>query len=78
MPDTDEKTIIDWFSMLRDACSSGLLQNPVTLGSGHDTDIIEVDESLFGKKRKYHKGTGNQKFWVFGMVKRGTCNSVMQ
>jgi transposase-like protein len=80
MPHLDEKTIIDWFGFFRDACSNALLRNPVRLGSntGVDTNIVEIDESLFGKKRKYNRGTGNQKYWVFGMLERGTRNSVLQ
>lgn len=78
MPEIDEKSLIDWYSFLRDVCSASLLRNPVKLGSGVDSEIVEIDESLFGKKRKYHRGSGNQKFWVFGMVERGTRNSVLQ
>lgn len=81
VPEIDEKTIIDWYSLFRDACSSALLRKPVVLGQtegGVDTNIVEIDESLFGKKRKYHRGTGNQKYWVFGIVERGTRNSILQ
>ena len=77
-PHIDEKTIIDWYYILRDVCSTSLLANPVKLGDGTTSEIIEIDESLFGKKRKYNRGTGNQKYWVFGMVERGTKKAVLQ
>lgn len=81
VPELDEKTVIDWYNMFRDVCSSALLKKPVILGEakdGCDTNIVEIDESLFGKKRKFHRGTGNQKYWVFGITERGTRNSVLQ
>lgn len=34
--------------------------------------LISLKLNLFGKKRKYNRGSGNQKFLVFGMVERGT------
>jgi transposase-like protein len=55
-----------------------LLRHPIKLGSDINSNIIEIDESLFGKKRKYHRGTGNQKYWVLGMVERNTRKSVLQ
>ena len=33
--------------------------------------MIEIDESLFGKKRKFNVGSGQQDQWVFGIVKKG-------
>ena len=33
--------------------------------------IIEIDESAFGKKEKYHKGKSHTHYWVFGIVARG-------
>ena len=33
---------------------------------------IEIDESMFGHKRKYNHGRVSQGTWVFGMVERGT------
>lgn len=78
IPSVDHKTVIEWYDILRGICSSALLRNPVVLGEGINADVIEIDESLFGKKRKYHRGTGNQKFWVFGLTERNTRNSVLR
>ena len=33
---------------------------------------------FFGKKWKYHRGTGRQYYWVFGMVERNSRKAVMQ
>ena len=77
-PSINEKCIIEWYRILRDVCSTSLLKCPAIFGEGTDTDIIEIHESLFGKKRKYHRGTGNQKFWVFGTIKRNTKQSDLQ
>lgn len=51
MSETDEKTIIDWYSMLRDACLSGLMRNPIVLGNGVNSSIVEIDESPIGEKK---------------------------
>lgn len=37
-----------------------------------DTSIVEIDESAFGKRAKYHRGRHCKKIWVFGMVERQT------
>jgi len=34
---------------------------------------VEIDESLFGRRTKYHRGDPHGlKVWVFGMVERST------
>ena len=33
--------------------------------------IIEIDESAFGKKEKYHKGKSHTHYRVFGIMARG-------
>ena len=52
-------SIIEWYKKLRILCKSFLEKDPISLGTSEGS-IIEIDESLFGKKRKYHRGTGNQ------------------
>ena len=35
--------------------------------------IVEIDESLFGRKVKYHKGkSSGMKIWIFGTIERST------
>ena len=69
--DVNHKTVIEWYSNLRAECSTFLKEDKMTLGN-NDESIIEIDESLFGKKRKYNRGSGRQDQWVFGMVEKGT------
>ena len=78
VPEINHKTIIDWYSFFRDVCSNSLVRHLIVLGDSSECNTIEIDESLFGKKRKYHRGLGNQNLWVFGMVERNTRNSVLQ
>lgn len=33
--------------------------------------IVEIDEFMFGYKRKYNRGRIGRGIWVFGMVERG-------
>jgi transposase-like protein len=50
----------EWFKTQRDAVSIG--------GVNH---VVEIDESLFGRKMKYHRGARlGQQVWVFAMVDR--------
>ena len=37
-----------------------------------DAQVVEIDESLFGKKQKYNRGRPTKKVWIFGLVERGT------
>ena len=41
-----------------------------------NTDIVELDESLFGKKRKYNRGAPTKRIWIFGLVERATRKTV--
>ena len=50
LPKTKKKTLIDWYSLCSDVCSHALVSHPVELGGENYSDIIEIDESLFGKK----------------------------
>ena len=69
--DVGHNTVIDWYKQLRLVCKEALDHDPIKLGET-STSIVEIDESLFGKKRKYHRGTGKQNIWVFGMIEKGT------
>ena len=46
--------------------------------NSHQLCIVEIDESLFGKKMKYYKGTGKQDTWVFGLVEKGSRKAILR
>ena len=64
------RTVITALRRLRDICSLKILHGNLKLGGRGKT--IEIDESMFGHKRKYNRGRVGQGTWVFGMVERGT------
>ena len=72
-----ETTLIDWTSLIRDEISFYLWKNPLKLGKNNP---VQIDESLFGKKRKYNRGKkkkGGYKTWVFGIIEEETNLNVM-
>lgn len=77
MVDVSHQSIIEWYKKLRQVCSSVLKDEPIALGNS-SSSIVELDESLFGKKRKYNRGSGRQDTWVFGMVEKGTRHVVFR
>ena len=52
-----------------------ILNGNFTLGSRGKT--VEIDESMFGNKRKYNCGRVSEGQWVFGMVERDTGRSLV-
>jgi hypothetical protein len=60
-----QKALADWMNFCRDICTAEMLRHPVYLGGVGD--IVEVDESKFGRKRKYARGlVRNEGKWIFG------------
>ena len=60
-------TLVDFYNFLREVCSTALIRNPVQLGG--PGRIVQIDESLFAHKPKYHRGRAPQsEIWVFGMA----------
>ena len=58
---------VDFYNFLREVCSTALIRNPVQLGG--PGRIVQIDESLFAHKPKYHRGRAPQsEIWVFGMA----------
>ena len=69
VPEISQLTLIHWFAKFRKLCSWALDQNPIFLDGEITGNVVEIDESLFSKKQKYHKGRGSrQQIWVFGAV----------
>ena len=57
--DISHVTIIEWYKHLRGLCKEFLKRDPILLGIAEGS-VVEIDESLFGKKRKYNRGIGKQ------------------
>ena len=69
-------TVIDWYNFYRDICTKALISLKWKLG---ENQIVEIDESVFAKKRKYGKGEMPcHQQWIFGMVERNTKRSAFK
>ena len=65
--EVSERVAVDIYHFLREICSWKLCQSTIKLGGPGKT--VEIDESLFKHKPKYHRGSGPQTDkWVFGIV----------
>ena len=64
------RTIATTLAKIRQICSLKILHGNIKLGGRGKT--VEIDESMFGHKRKYNRGRVSEGAWVFGMVERGS------
>lgn len=62
------RTVVTVLQKIRDICSLKILHGNIKLGGRGKT--VEIDESMFGHKRKYNRGRVSIGTWVFGMVER--------
>ena len=56
LPDISLPTPISWYTKFRKVCAWSIERQPVLLDGEVSGNTIEIDESLFNKKLKYHKG----------------------
>ena len=62
-----ETTACQIYQWLREVCSTKLINTPIVLGGSNVT--VQIDESLFRHKPKYHRGRAPRtEQWVFGLV----------
>ena len=71
LPHLAHSTVVNFFSKLREK----LYDIVDDMQFDKSNDVIEIDESLFGKKRKNNKGSDTKRLWIFGMIQRGTRKS---
>jgi LSD1 subclass zinc finger protein len=65
--DVERKVLIRFFMKLRRCCENFIMHNPVMLGGNNI--VINLDESLFRHKPKYHRGRlTKHELWVFGVA----------
>lgn len=62
-----EKVVIDYYKLFREICMKDLLKRKKKIGGVSKT--VEIDESMFGK-RKYNRGRLVNGTWVVGGVER--------
>lgn len=76
MCDLSENSITQWKYLVREAITAYFLKYPLVLGK---CNAVQIDESLIGGKKKYHRGSHHQHEidWVFGMIEENTNLCVM-
>ncbi len=71
-----EKSIIQWYTYLREICSQSLLETPIVLGENRS--VVQIDEAFIGAKRKYNRGYhGGNTQCIFGMLDTSTKQCVL-
>lgn len=64
-------TVVNLFSYFREICTKFFEKNPIQLGDAGL--IVQIDESCFSHKPKYHRGrAAKEPIWVFGLVDTST------
>ncbi|ORD93149.1 hypothetical protein ECANGB1_978 [Enterospora canceri] len=63
----NKKVVMKIIDRLRTFCCLNVAENPVKLGG--DGIVVQIDESLFRHKQKYHRGRQpGCEIWVFGLA----------
>lgn len=73
--DVSGPTVTDWKMFCREVCMDLCARNSVPIGG--EGEIVEIDESKFGK-RKYNRGKHVDGKWVFGGLQRGSNKCFMK
>ena len=67
IPSVSKNAVYDWYACFRGIAKKRIEEDGV-LFTGDGVDIsVQIDESLFGKKQKYHRGKKYNQTWVFGI-----------
>lgn len=70
LPHLARSTLSRWFKELRERLITFSPMPQMSSSTECKCDIVEIDESLFGKKEKYQRGRRTKKQWVFGLAQR--------
>ena len=66
--EVSKKTVINALARIREISSCKVDSENIQLGG--TGRIVEIDESKFGVRQKYHHGRASHGPWVFGMIER--------
>ena len=59
--------MVDCYNFFREVCTNYFRYNPISLGGSGV--VVQVDESCFSHKSKYHRGRiPASTLWVWGLV----------
>ena len=65
--DVSPRVMVDIYNFFRETCIQYFQENPIKLGG--QRKVIEIDESCFSYKVKYHRGhSPSHPIWVFGII----------
>jgi len=66
MPTVSSNTIYNWYKWCREIVHS-VMQADIMFTGEDVTASVQIDESMFGKKQKYHRGKYRPGRWYFGI-----------
>ena len=71
-----DSTAVDWASYMREMFKEYFHRHTRKKVLG---GVVEIDESLFGRRVKYYKGNPDKgmKVWIFGLVDREAYNIIL-
>ena len=75
LPNVANTTLIRFYHSLRQKLFDQMENITFDDETDGSSEIIEIDESLFGRKRKNNRGRSTKRQWVFGMIQRKTKKS---
>ena len=82
LPDLAHTTLVRWYNQLRQRCGTVMasieMSGDIETEIGELEDVVEIDESVFGKKENYGRGQPTKKTWVFRIAQRGTKDTIFK
>jgi len=72
VPSVSHPSVVKLYGKFKDLMIEAYDNTDITMGGDVEGNIVEIDESLFGKVQKYRKGKPFRRQWVFGLVEQST------